>query len=275
LLPSFNVGDIEGYYQDATVDISDLVQVGSKKMQRNKNTQPRYVEIAFKNASDNYISSRKLSEQPFSKKIDLGVSFTNAETQKLENPLFEPSLELELTQSEAGETIPFTNIPTGELPFILAYWDNENRSAKTAFSGYRLAYRYGLTEQRHRTLGTARRMFFEDTELEEIPYVSQNPSEALYQSDIRIPQYFIGYANDINDFYTKYYAKTIMAKISEFDIEFLIWLSSLDFKGFDFRKKYAVMYGEAMLLYRAKAIRDFHTRTRQTTPISFKLIGDE
>lgn len=251
---------VEGFYLGEVLDLSEKVQAGSRKRRNLEDTKPRFLDLQFKKSTDEYIISRKYPKEYFSKRVEVGGRIEEVLT--LENPLFEPTIEIATTVEEIGIRPDASTV--NETPALMALWDNDNSGDEKQLSreiGPRIAYHYGFVKQQ-KPGGTEDFEFvFEGVAIPQFGYLSQWPTRKITADKIYRPVY----ADSSSDFYTTCWAYSIlkdMFKTEEYN--YLISLSEQEYRDLNFRKNLIIQY-EGTKLLRAITVRDF--RPGLSTPV--------
>jgi hypothetical protein len=222
---------LNGFYQDAIIDVTHLVKVRSLRHTTNIIEYERYLEVDYKKSSDKFIKDRV----PFLYKKDRvkGIS----KTKKLENPLYEPTLN--------GQSIGL-NMPQ--------MWDNTD--LKTSYDiRPRILTFYGLVDVGAWNFGSSAQTMF--------PFAAQQVDISIGKSTKSL--IYVG----ANGLYETFYKGDMLGDDT---YECLMAMTDETFFDFDFRAKYAIFDEMERHLYRAIAVKDKEMGTNSLVPITFKRI---
>lgn len=142
-----NDGIQEGYFrenQDNAFEATDKIVVRSLKQGFINNDKGRYAYLKFQDSTDGFIKKQNFERELHSKYVDFGADFKDEEN-KIENPLFEPTMLAE--DGNIGINDP-TNPPTyllktiNYIPFL---WEGEGTNeGEYPEQGYNFAPRLGI-----------------------------------------------------------------------------------------------------------------------------------
>lgn len=266
LFPPFSVeqytDNMDGFYKrdQPSIRIDNTMEVSSMTRTNTKNEADRYVELKFKDAGDSYIQELSLKKDPYSRTIDRGSGV--AKTTKIENNLFEPTLEAEPSVGDTGTTSSATPL---SLP---ALWDNTDGRISREL-GPRIGYWYGEIEQLDGS-GVAINWSWEGALRTLLPYITQAPVRPMASDPDIYPLIF---ADRQYDLWRLYYRRWLEEILGTRDIEVLAKIDYMTYNGLDFRTPIGFFYDKNYKIYQLINIKDFSTREDTATVLSLKLIG--
>ena len=246
----------EGFYlsKSAPQDITDKVLVDSRKVKVLENKQSRYVELKFQNSSDAFIESKELKTDPFSRRVDLGKG--KSKTDRLTNPLFSPTMEVQTTASEVGTGLTYT-------PYVPALWDNTDGEISSNIKP-RIGFCYGLVEQ-YDADGNTTQIIFEGTTRDDFGYITQVPRRSTSSSHV----VHVAYGTYGDDAYNLFYKFSLSKRFPPNTLGFLLWIDYANYVDYSFRKPFGFYYKGVYLVYQLLSIRDFKLGGSQSTPSEF------
>lgn len=256
---------VQGFFQrgNEILDLSDKVVPQSRVVETVDQRRNRYVELKFKNTTDEYIKS-KTEREPFSRIVDLGSG--KGETTTIENELFEPTMEVKTTITEIG-----SGIDSGkQTPYLPALWDNTEGRISSEI-GFRIGYNYGLINQLN-TDGLNYQINFEGNIRNTFGYISQIPLRPRRDGSSNPPTIHIAFAEYADDFYRLFYKQWINEKSKPLNFNFLLYLTYQDYLNLDFRKPVGWFYNDTFLIYQLLSVKDFNLEVRTATPVDVKLL---
>ena len=252
---AFEGNTVEGFYLNEVLDLSDKVQAGSRRRRNLEDNKPRFIDLQFKKSTDEYIISRKYPKEYFSKRVEIGGR--NEEPLVLENPLFEPTIEIPTTVEDIG--VRPDNSTVDETPAMMALWDNEDGELSREI-GARIAYHYGFVKQ-EKPDGSFFEFVFEGVAIPQFGYLSQWPTRKITADKIYRPVY----ADSSSDFYSTCWAFNILKDMfKKEDFNYLISLTEQDYRQLNFRRNVVIEYDGTKLL-RVTQVKDF--RPGLATPV--------
>jgi hypothetical protein len=256
---AFEGNTVEGFYLNEVLDFSGKVQAGSRRRRNLEDNKPRFIDLQFKKSTDEYILSRKYPKEYFSKRVEIGGR--NEEPLVLENPLFEPTIEIATTVEEIGVRPDASTVD--ETPAMMALWDNDNSGDEKQLSreiGPRIAYHYGFVKQQ-KPDGSFFEFVFEGVAIPQFGYLSQWPTRKVVTDKIYRPVY----ADSSSDFYSTCWAFSILKDMfKKEDFNYLISLTEQDYRQLNFRRNVVIEYDGTKLL-RVTQVKDF--RPGLATPV--------
>ena len=230
---------VPGFYQRlaAPLDLRDRTVPRSLRWQRiQEREQGRYVEYDLNDDQDEAVTDADRAR--YRRRVDRG-SGDKARTEKRENPLFEPTRDVELTPEQTGEarlTVP-------------ALWERGEGSLSYAL-GPRIVNYYGLAD-----LGGEGWMLDQQVQ-------PTYPAASMLQPPPGVdllaePVVFAGYANDL---YQRFYARETSAR--RVSLEVLLTGGNATYDAIDFRRLLLVRTEDGDLEMQPTAVRD-HPRGSQ------------
>lgn len=256
----FDGNAVEGYFQRTgeVIELTNSILVDSRQVDFEEQDRKRFVQVRFANPSCAYIASSSDEEHPYSKTFDLGSGLS--ETEDIDNPLFEPSLEVFTPSSAIG----------GDGLYLPAHWNNTEGNESNEI-GIRIGYHHGLTTQENQLTGNALEFVFEGTTRTTFGYITQDPTTNIEGTS---PYHRLIFSDDAQDLFELCYRRFLREQFSKTQLEFLIWLTITQYTDFDFRKAVSVNYDESFLIYQVIALRDFAVGSRLSTPILMRPLNE-
>lgn len=268
-------GDVvPGFFkeEDASVDISDKMVVGSIEAKPVRPTLKRYTQIGFADPEDAYILSLNLSDTdiPHGRFLTNGMDLPDGVT-KIQNPLFEPTFEGQPAKiaSGAGSRHP--------RPYLPRLWDNTdgNRSFNI---GYRIFFAFGKVRQRNPSPVNATSeltSFFLNHEpnplndglVTEFGYATQLATWG-FESDPAIDGNVV-FGTESEDLFTNFYLGITQEQRGGTRLDALVFFQMKDYVGYDFRRLFKFDYMGRPLQAAMTDIRDFSSCESLPTPVSF------
>ena len=255
--------------ESPVVDINGMVI--SKSIQV-KNVRPelkRYTRLEFAESTDAYIESLNLDEPAHSRKLINGQDLPD-EIESIINPLFEPTLEGQITliASGAGGRSP--------LPYLPRIWDNTEGQRSFNIQP-RIFYAYGLIKQKNPNpnLGGTFCDFYwanpvniaaDAPAITQFGYATQlrtlelDPTPSIDANVV--------FGNEPTDLFTSFYLGLTQTKNGA-TIDLLMYLQMKDYAQYNFRQLFAFDYNGIPLVVPMTGIRDFAACSEISTPVTF------
>lgn len=265
LFPPYNATQegqlMNGFFKrDKPADrIDDKIIPNSMIRTNNKNEANRYVLLQFANSTDSYIDQQGREEQVFSRTIDRGSGKAN--TTRIDNPLFEPSLEHSPDPADTGTTTSVTGLS------LIALWDNTDGEISNKI-GPRVAHWYGLVEQLDNA-GTAIDWSWEGGLQTALPYISMSPIRPMTGNPAIYPLVF---SDRENDLWRLFYRRWINEQTGSATYEVLAYLTLADYQALNFRNMVAFFYIRNIQYYQPINVKDYGTNEDEPTIITLKKI---
>ena len=279
--PSHNVEilteAVEGYHDDTVYgEVDEYIEHSTDKVLNDERTQPRYIELAFKESTDEAITKQSLNTRLWSKKIDLGDSFVDKTTETRHNEFFEPTINL--IGGLLDRERPY--VPTSRKEEVEHTWDIEPR----------LVLNYGKVthDLRSEDGGPA--------DSPEIRFSRSGANTTLIPTAAQAVIDYVRFGNThndalagfthpldnvifgINDFITQgelltlydwFHKIDIKESLQSISIEYLVNLTVNRFKQLSLRKYYFINYLGRTIKARINKISDFNYCRKVTTPVTF------
>lgn len=251
--------EVEGFYlrEKAAQDLTEFVQVNSKKLGIKETETARFYELKFAKTSDEYLKGLKLPISKGGRNIDLGVGANK--TEEIKNPFFEPTI---LREKPLAEADP--NIPDIFLPSI----SNNEDGNLSDFAGYRMLYHYGLVEELDDDGNPTRGFSWEGVQITAFGLLSMGGDVGITPGD----NFRIGYGYFEEDAFNKFYSKFLNEKVTSSELEFLIFLDYLKYRNISFRLPVAIIYRGLPKLYQLIYLKDHSLLKNKITPVGFREI---
>lgn len=262
---------IEGFYIEEFIeDIGYDIDPKSKVVTTPDLSTPRFHKLSFKKSTDHFIKSLNLSDELWSKKIDLGEKFTINETQEYANIFFEPTLNRNgiFNNSFAMHTPMLTNDSE--------YGWNINP---------RILIARGNVIQDFDVIAspTIRYCTYEDDTTELIPTASQFTPIRLgaihndLSSPTLVPEDNLVFEvnKEINEYdvlkslYHLVYKRWFLEQLNNLKINYLVNISLKAIVELDFRKYYTFYHLGRPVVARISAVNDYHYCRNLMTPVDF------
>lgn len=291
LYPKNNVNvfgtNVAGFLLDEqpSVDISELVVQESEQMKTVSTEQTRFIEVGFKDSTDSYIDSLKLTKEPYRRKI-LNSNLLPDEVTEIYNPIFEPTLEAVDDLLHDGFEI-FGPGAVGSSAVFPRLWDNDQRQRSFRIAP-RLFYAYGFVKQKNPNVTNFLdefASFFFTTKpsptnvglINQFGYASMLPTRVLepapdfygnlvFEKQVFNTQFT---PNADSDMFNTFYINITNELRGGFEIDLLLMMSMNFYKSVDFRKNYRFMYRGRPINAPMTQIRDFVGCSNIPTPATF------
>jgi len=247
---------VEGFFLQSVIDLSGKVQAGSVIENEIREDIPNRGILKFADSTDVHIENQNYPKPYFSKEFTIKEGNVE-DTLKLENPLFEPTIERDTTVEEIGILPDGTTVD--ETPALMALWDNDEGKVSKDL-GARIAFHHGFVKQQ-KPDGEDYKFVFEGVAIPQFGYLSQWPTRRVTTSYFYRPVY----GNSSSDFYTSCWRFKILREMfRKVEFDMIVWLTEQDYRDINFRRSIVVEY-EGTRRLRVKTIKDF--RSRLPTPI--------
>jgi hypothetical protein len=279
--------NVAGFLLDEqpSVDISELVVQGSEQPKAVNGEQRRFLEVGFKDSTDSYIDSLKLTKEPYRRKI-LNSNLLPDETTEIYNPVFEPTLEGVDDLLHDGFEI-FGPGKVGSSAVFPRLWDNDQRQRSFRIAP-RLFYAYGSVKQKNPNVTNFLdefASFFFTTKpsptnvglINQFAYASMLPTRVLepapdfYGNLVFEKQvYNVPFTpNSDTDMFNTFYLNISNELKGGFEIDLLMLMSMNFYNAVDFRRNYRFMFRGRPINAPMTQIRDFVGCSNIPTPATF------
>ncbi len=279
--------NVAGFLLDEqpSIDISELVIQESEQMKAVSTEQTRFIEVGYKDSTDSYIDSLKLTKEPYRRKI-LNSNLLPDEVTEIYNPIFEPTLEGVDDLLHDGFEI-FGPGKVGSSAVFPRLWDNDQRQRSFRIAP-RLFYAYGSVKQKNPNVTNFLdefASFFFTTKpsptnvglINQFAYASMLPTRVLEPS----PDFYGNLVfekqvfntqftpNADSDMFNTFYLNITNELRGGFEIDLLLMMTMNFYKSVDFRKNYRFMYRGRPINAAMTQIRDFVGCSQIPTPATF------
>lgn len=292
LYPRTNVNvlgeGVAGFMLDeqTSIDISGMVVQGSEQLKAVRPDQTRFIEVGFKDSTDNYIKSLKLTKEPYRRKV-LNSNLLPDEVTEIYNPVFEPTLEYRDNLLNDGFDVFGGLIELGASVVLPRMWDNDNRERSFRIAP-RLFYSYGKIKQKNPNttnfLSDYASFFFckkpnpSNTDIiQEFGYASMLPTRILeptpdFYGNLVFDKQVYGLQfkpNSDSDLFNTFYLNITNELRGGFEVDLLMSMNMNFFKSIDFRRYFKFMYRGRPITAQMTQIRDFVGCSGIATPATF------
>ncbi|MCS7036374.1 MAG: hypothetical protein NZM41_06885, partial [Saprospiraceae bacterium] len=248
---------------EPAIDVRDDVIAGSARIRFKRNDLKRYTLFAFKQSNDAYIRSLPAQLPPHARRVSNGDDLPD-EVERIENPLFEPTLE---GQSDKLKVQAYTFVSQGRTeyaprPYLPRYWDNED-GERSFDIGPRVVFAFGYVKQKNprplsQSLADTYGTLFWDTNTASTStfgYATQlrtwpiEPTPSLDGSVV--------FDGERNNLFAIFYSGWHRDRQKGALIEVLQRLRAQDYASFDFRVARRFVYEGRQVVAYASALNDF------------------
>jgi len=258
---------VPGFITDGEiVDVSEIQVCESEKLTPIKPTLKRFTRFQFADSTDNYIDSLDLLEPPFSRKLINGIDLPN-EVQELKNPFFQPTMERQSILIKKQFSTPLGKFsPT---PFLPVMTDNEGE--RSFVIGPRLLFFAGLMGQIVSEAEGDRQVsfYFEGTPTTLIPWAGHKQTFKPDPTQLPALDATLVYGNEPSDLFVTFYLGSAVSQKRGMFLDILLYMSSKEYAGWDFRKLFYLTYLGRPVVARLQSISDFKTGEDIPTPVKF------
>lgn len=252
--------EVEGYYKENIInDLIPYQAVTSSIISAINIDQKRYLRLQFKESTDERIKGLNFPKDnpPFSKNYDIG-EYLNEETEKSENPLFEPTINDDITEIVSGPLqTQFLKIG---LPFMV-----DNDAGKLSFNiGARILYFAGdIALKTPEGYNISWR--FNNTTRTTVPFAFQFTT--YKKGDGSAFDRYLVYGDREEELFTKFWRRDIIESIYNFKAEILHYSLPKDHFTWSFREYYKFQSKNSQVLGRLIESKDFDGCGNTLTPL--------
>lgn len=258
---------VPGFITDGEIiDVSEIQVCESEKLTPIKPTLKRFTRFQFADSTDNYIDSLDLLEPPFSRKLLNGIDLPN-EVQELKNPFFQPTMERQSVLLKKRFVTPLGKYaPT---PFLPVMTDNEGE--RSFVIGPRLLFFAGLMGQIVSEPEGDRQVsfYFEGSPTNLIPWAGHKQTFKPDPTQLPTLDATLVYGNEPSDLFVTFYLGSTVSQKRGMFLDILLYISSKEYAGWDFRKLFYLTYLGRPVVARLQSISDFKTGEDVSTPVKF------
>ena len=258
---------VEGYLnEEETQDLSHAIMSTSQALSVPKKTQARYKKVGFKKSTDAYIKSileYDADNNPYDKAIDLGDEYKES-TEKIRNPLFEPTLLNEVV--EASQDYPV------HLPMLL---DSRNEPGEEASHSYDIGPRICLstpmvtqlyTDSDGVWIGTVGLNWYNEV-LNEFPFFFNSMVDKNFTITPTVDEKLV-YGDEDDDLWSIVLSAHLTSEILSQIVKFQIYFNPSEMALFIRYNAIAIQYGYEYIFGFMKSLRYNHCTGRGSLTMS-------